>query len=124
MFSITHTGSDYCDHAHIFYFVTGDRPSLTELLDFPYKDKTIDILELIGTNYVTFGTFLLDDKSGTIVSSIEKQRMQRSHEINKDILDKWIAGKGLKPVTWNTLVKCLRTAKLHILADDIEAVLQ
>lgn len=124
MFSITHTGSDYCDDAHIFYFVTGDRPSLTELLDFPYRDKTIDILESIGTDYMTFGLFLLNDENGRIVSSIEKQRMQRSHEINKDILDRWIAGNGLKPVTWNTLVKCLRKAKLHTLANDIEAVLQ
>ena len=79
---------------------------------------------MIGTDYKTFGTFLLDDENGAIISTMEKQRMQDSYEINKDIFYKWIAGSGLQPVTWDTLVKCLRKAKLNTLADDIETVLQ
>ena len=110
-------------HTSTFQFATDNEPSLPELLNFRCRDEKIDILEQI-VDYRTFGTFLLDDKTGTIISSIERARMHRSHEINEEIFITWKAGSGLKPVTWNTLVECLRNAKLHTLADKIEAVLQ
>ena len=115
---------NYLEHAHIYiYIATGDKPSMCILLKFPGKCGKINIPEQIGTNYETFGTFLLKDDSGTIIPGIEREKMHNATEINKTILRKWIGGKGEEPYTWDTLVKCLRDADLNGLANDIEAVL-
>ena len=93
------------------------------LLKFPGKHGKINIPEQIGTNYKTFGTFLLKDDGGTIIPGIESEKRYNATEINETILRKWIGGKGEEPYTWDTLVKCLRDADLNGLANDIEAVL-
>ena len=111
-----------CTHIH-FNFATDDKPSLPTLLKFPGKHENINIPEQIGTNYKTFGTLLLKDDSGMIISSIEKAKLHNATEINATILQKWIGGKGREPFTWNTLVNCLRDAELNVLANDIEEVL-
>ena len=49
--------------------------------------------------------------------------MYNADEINEAILEKWIGGKSRKPITWDTLVKCLRDIDLNALANDIEEVL-
>ena len=41
--------------------------------------------------------------------------------ITAEILKEWLQGKGRKPVTWQTLVNCLRDTDLNILADVIES---
>ena len=110
--------------AHIFLRAIGDKPVLTKLLKFPGKCGKINIPEQIGTNYKTFGTFLLKDDSGTIVSGIVRAKMHAADEINEAILERWISGKGQGPFTWNTLVQCLRDTELNVLANEIEEVLQ
>jgi len=50
--------------------------------------------------------------------------MCNAERINEDILMKWIGGTGKKPLTWDTLVTCLRDSELQTLASDIERVLQ
>lgn len=96
---------------------------MRNLLKFPGKHGSINIPEQIGKEYTTFGTFLLEDDSGTIVSGIESAKTQTATEINITILREWINGKGQEPFTWDSLVKCLRDAELNRLADDIEEVL-
>jgi len=97
----------HCNCAFIF-FVTGDRPTMCIWKKFPNKHgQDINICVQIGTNYQTFGTFLLEDNSGTIVSGIERAMMCDAERINEDILMKWIGGKGQHPLTWDTLVTCL-----------------
>ena len=111
-----------CTCLHL-YSATGDRPSLPNLLKFPNKRGNINIAEQIGTKYKTFGTFLLKDDNGTIVSGIERAKMYIADEINQAILEKWIGGRGQQPITWDTLVKCLRDIEMTTLANDIEEVL-
>ena len=71
-----------------------------------------------------FGTLLLEDNTGAVVSGIERAKMHAAAEINEAILQKWIGGKGLEPFTWDTLVQCLRDTELNTLANEIEEVLQ
>lgn len=106
------------------WFATDDKPSLCKLLKYPGKHRRINISEEISTNYKKFGTFLLKDDNGTIVSGIERAKMYNADEINGTILEKWIGGKGQQPITWDTLVKCLRDIDLAVLADEIKEVLQ
>ena len=67
-----------------------------------------------------FGTFLLKDHVGTKVSVIETARLRNSLLILQDIFQEWLQGKGEQPVTYATLVECLRAANLNVLADDIQ----
>ena len=45
-----------------------------------------------------------------------------AEQINTEILQEWLTGRGKQPVTWTTLVDVLRDIKLSILAGDIETV--
>ena len=107
-----------------FSFPAGDKPVLPKLLKFPGRRGKINIPEQIGTNYRTFGIFLLKDDNGTIISGIERAKMHAADEINEAILERWIGGKGKGPFTWDTLVQCLRDTELNTLANEIEEVLQ
>ena len=111
------------EHTNYISIATADKPTMRNLLKFPGKHEKINIPEQIGKEYATFGTFLLKDDSGTIVSGIESAKTQTATEINRTILREWINGKGQEPFTWATLVKCLRDADLNGLANDIEEVL-
>ena len=46
-----------------------------------------------------------------------------AEQINQEILEQWIDGKGKQPVTWGALVKVLRDVELTTLASDIENAL-
>ena len=45
-----------------------------------------------------------------------------TEQINTEILQEWLTGRGRQPVTWTTLVEVLRDIELSILAGDIETV--
>ena len=48
--------------------------------------------------------------------------MNDAEEINKEILEQWITGRGMHPVTWKILTEVLRDIDLNTLAQEIEAV--
>ena len=80
----------------------------------------MDLAIEIGPEYEKFGTLLLEDKMGNKVNSIVKSKHYIPVDITVEILKQWLQGKGRKPVTWQTLVKCLRDTNLNVLADNIE----
>ena len=80
----------------------------------------MDLAIEIGPEYEKFGTLLLEDEMGNKVNSIVKSKHYIPVDITVEILKQWLQGKGRKPVTWQTLVKCLRDMKMHVLADNIE----
>ena len=94
------------------------------LKKFPGKRQKFNVLERVGTRYTDFGTFLLEDHTGMKVSAIETARLRVSAPILQDIFQEWLQGRGKEPVTYATLVECLRSANLNVLADDIQEVLQ
>ena len=87
------------------------------------KDGSVDIAEKIGTNYKHFGTLLLNDNDGNKVNNIEMSKRGNPVGITAEILEQWLQGRGRMPVTWQTLIKCLRDMKMIVLADDIESSL-
>jgi len=40
-------------------------------------------------------------------------------QINTEILQEWLTGRGKQPVTWATIVEALHSIKLSTLAGDI-----
>ena len=112
--------------AIITYFpfsCTVDKPSLLDLKKFPGKHGRFDVMERIGVNYPELGMFLLQDHDLSKVSSLELTWQRASLPICRDIMRDWLQGKGKLPVTYATLLHCLRDADLHSLAKDIEDVL-
>ena len=98
---------------NISTILLGQPPSLPELL-------RLQVPENVGANYITFGIFLLNDKTGSRVDSFQKECRGDANEVMLKILREWIQGKGL-PVTWESLVQALRDTKLTSLADQIES---
>jgi hypothetical protein len=87
-------------------------PSLPELLQ-------LKVHQQVGPHYKIFGTFLLNDKTGSQVDSIKRACLGDPKDIVVSILQEWIAGRG-KPLTWGTLIKTLRDCDLNPLADEVE----
>ena len=88
------------------------------------KGEFKDILTEIQNDHKRFGTLLLKDDSGNVIKGIEKAcRNGPPVDITVEILRQWLQGTGRLPVTWQTLVECLRDAKLNIAADYIEGAL-
>ena len=92
---------------------SGEHPTLPELL-------RLGVPQEVGANYSMFGIFLLNDKTGSQVDSIEDAYSGKPERITRKILQEWIGGKGL-PLTWETLVQTLRDTGLSTLADKIVA---
>ena len=103
-------------------FSVGHSPTFPELHHFPLKDGYINIAEEIANDYKSFGSFILDDERGSKVASIAKTEHD-SVAITLEILRQWLQEKGRMPVTWLTLIKCLRDTGLNVLADDIKSAL-
>ena len=83
--------------------------------------RNLKILEQIGTNYKPFGILLLQDDTGAVVDQIAHKNHNVALQINIDILQKWRSGDtGVKPISWRTLVDCLKTTGMTTLAEDIE----
>ena len=87
---------------------------------FPVNNTYIDIAEQIAPDYLMFGTLLLNDTNGNKVHSITVANHDSPLDISVEILKQWLFGKGRQPVTWQTLIKCLRDTDLIILAVHME----
>ena len=101
----------------------GTKPTLPELLKFKCTDgRVLSIPIEIATKYDQFGTFLLDDSTGSRVETIAHRHHYDSEQINMKILKEWLTGRGKHPVTWATLIEVLHDVKLSTLANNIKAV--
>jgi len=96
-------------------------PTLPKLLKFPCKGRFINIISEIGANYTTFGILLLNDQKGTRITAIAQRHTNNADQINIEVLQEWLQGKGKKPVNWHTLIEVLKDTGLSELAKDISA---
>ena len=99
-----------------------DQPTLIECVRFRGRERRINISQDIGTKYLTFGTLLLEERTGERVGAIALKHMYNSEQASLEFLQEWIAGRGRHPVTWNTLIEVLHDIELSTLAREIEAV--
>ena len=103
----------------LFVPITEDRPTMMELVSFRGRERRINIPQEIGTEYNAFGVLLLEDRTGARIQNIVSKHMKDPERINMEVLQKWIEGRGKKPVTWEALVEVLRDMNFNTLADDI-----
>ena len=116
-------------HAPLLSFIpfllTDDQaglPTLIECIRFRGKERRINIPQEIGVKYRDFGLFLLEDHNGARIRALAHKHMNDANEINTEIIEEWVAGKGKHPVTWKTLTEVLCDIELGMLAEEIEAV--
>ena len=76
----------------------------------------------VGTKYVSFGAFLLNESTGSRVKIMVHKHLNDAELINTEILQQWLDERGKQPVTWAALVEVLRDIELSALAGEIEAV--
>jgi hypothetical protein len=101
-----------------------DKPTMEELMYFKTRSGSINILEEIGTHYNTLGIFLLQDSNGTVTKAIRAQYQLDATLITQEILQRWLDGRGMKPIEWSTLISVLKKIQLSTLAQDIANNLQ
>ena len=99
-----------------------DKPSLINCIRFQGREKTINIPQEIGAEYNKFGPFLLEDDNGVRIRSIAHKLMNDAEQINIEVLQQWLTGKGKHPITWKTLTEVLHCIGLKTLAREIEIV--
>ena len=101
----------------------GTKPTLPELMKFTFTDGTVvNILIEIALKFSQFGTFLLDDRSGSRVKIMAYKHCYDAEQVNVETIQEWLSARGKQPVTWDTLVEVLRDIELSTLAGEIEAV--
>ena len=97
----------------------GTKPTLPELLKFTCTDgRVVSIPVEIATKYVQFGTFLLDDRNGSKVKIMARKHHYDAEQINIEILQEWLTGRGKQPVNWATLIEVLNDIQLFTLAGE------
>jgi len=95
-------------------------PTLPELLNFPCKERNVNIPVEIGSDYLNFGTLLLNDIKGARMRVIADKYREDGKTITIEILREWLGGRGKQPVTWWTFIEVLKDAGFSELAKDIE----
>ena len=80
------------------------RPNMPELFSFSAENEILNIVEQIGANYSKFGTILLEDYNGVIVTALENQHSKDAGKINGAIFQRWLQRSD---ITWMDLVHVL-----------------
>ena len=86
------------------------------------RERRINIPQEIGVEYCDFGLLLLEDHNGARICALGHKHMNDANEINIEIIEEWVAGKGIHPVSRKTLTEVLRDIELSMLAEEIEAI--
>ena len=94
---------------------------MPELLHFQLADGShISIPKEVGTHYRSFGTHLLQDKTGSHISALAEREGRNAENINTTILQEWLSGEGLEHKTWDTLASVLNMSGKGELARKIQ----
>ena len=86
-----------------------DRPTQSKCIKFQGRVGKINIPQEIGVNYHQFGILLLEDDNAVRIRSIAYKHKNDAEQINMEVLEDWIKGRGKQPVTWKTLASYLYT---------------
>jgi len=74
-------------------------PTLTAMISFKTAAESINIAEHIGMKYSMLGPLLLNDTTGVVTEAMEGRCHHDAANINLKILQKWISGGGIQPIT-------------------------
>ena len=93
----------------------------SECISFLGKERRINIPEEIGVKYRDFGLLFLEDHNGARIRAVGHKHNNDEKEINIEVIEEWVAGKGIHHVNWKILTEVLHDIELSTLAEEIEA---
>lgn len=85
------------------------------------KDRTVQIIKSTAYKWETVAYCLLFEPSE--VSTITRDSLNEAETACEKMLSKWLLGEHRTPVTWRTVMNCLRECEFRTLADDLEHIL-
>lgn len=91
-------------------------------MHFPLAERTVNVLQEVGTKYRSFGTLLLEDTNGCKMAAIVHELGRNVEDVNYKVFQDWLSGSGKKPVSWDTLVSVLQDIDLKSLAKSVREV--
>ena len=77
-----------------FLLFSEEPPNLVTLLRFPTSKGYINLTKKVGDNFKTFGTLLLKDESGAIMSGLERTYNGRVVDITRAVFTMWITSSN------------------------------
>ncbi len=66
-----------------------------------------------------FVTCILQDTKGSKIKNIRNIIRQTGGGVMDEVFNNWLVGKGKLPITWQTLIYCLKVARLNDLVEVI-----
>ena len=70
-------------------------------------------------DFQPFGWCLLDDPNGVKLANIYATERGHPTKINDRVFSEWVVGRGKRPVTWRSLLECLREVELFETMEDL-----
>ena len=87
------------------------------------SDKKLEIIKSVTPKWKEFGDLLEFDHDGTHLDVIEAKHPNNRPASCREMFQYWLAGNGVEPVSWRTLVSLLRNVEKNTLAKDLEQML-
>ena len=96
-----------------------DSPLISEPPNIVLLQEPLRLFErIVGDELSQFGTLILNDIYGDKVKRIEYHDKSK-YERSKEMFRQWLVGKGIKPITWNSLIEVLNKTQLKTLAEYV-----
>ena len=100
-----------------------DRPTMPTLLDFPLTSGKRISLAVEIRKHDDFSIQLLQDDKGNILGQIYEGFGPNPERILKEVLQRWLNGRGKPIKTWKTIIQVLKDVKMLTLAESLESEL-
>ena len=105
-----------CHHAY-----TEGKPRMNEFQLLKGRDCTVQIIKNIAYKWESVAyRFHFETYE---VNTITRDSFNEAETACEKMLSRWLLGEHRTPVTWSTVVKCLRECEFRTLADDLDRIL-
>ena len=103
--------------------LVGDRPEMWQLQKFVgVSGRPVRVVEEVSADWEKLALAL--HFRGVIVRAVEQSQHFQVEAACRTILQRWLEGEGLQPVTWETLVEALVDIEHGALAGDLRRELE
>lgn len=100
---------------------TEDRPKLYDLQLLKGQEKRVRIIEKVAPKWKKLGDILKFEDH--VLETIDQGSHYKPEAACRQMLQSWLDGKALKPVTWKTLIEALEDVPCDELVQDIRAII-
>ena len=101
-----------------------EMPTMNELQSLQAANgRKIKVIEEVASRWMILGDLLEFDCRSKILDSIKQECNSVPNACCRVMLQRWIAGEGVKPCTWGKLVELIDNCGEVALSDEIKSAL-